>query len=99
MNNPLEIEDAPRLEEPLPPPSVPEPNRGDDAFGAELSDDLEEYARFNRDFLDAVRASKAAGHTVDEAVTALDLRTRYPDHTMDRAAANVQAIYDELDAP
>ena len=37
--------------------------------------------------------------TVDEAVTALDLRTRYPDHTMDRAAANVQAIYDELDAP
>ena len=62
-------------------------------------DDLEEYARFNRDFLDAVRASKAAGRSVDEAVAALDLRTRYPDHTMDRAAANVQAIYDELDAP
>ena len=62
-------------------------------------DDLEEYARFNRDFLDAVRASKAAGRSVAEAVAALDLRTRYPDHTMDRAAANVQAIYDELDAP
>jgi len=62
-------------------------------------DDLEEYARFNRDFLDAVRASKEAGRSVDEAVAALDLGTRYPDHTMDRAAANVQAIYDELDAP
>ncbi|HIE91989.1 MAG TPA: MBL fold metallo-hydrolase [Acidobacteria bacterium] len=62
-------------------------------------DDLEEYARFNRDFLDGVRASKAAGRSVDEAVAALDFGTRYPNHTMDRAAANVQAIYDELDAP
>ena len=60
-------------------------------------DDVEEYARFNRDFLDSVRASKAAGRSVDDAVAALDLQTRYPNHTMDRAAANVQAIYDELD--
>lgn len=61
-------------------------------------DDVEEYARFNRDFLDSVRASKDAGRSVDEAVAALDLQARYPNHTMDRAGANVQAIYDELDA-
>jgi len=61
-------------------------------------DHVEEYARFNRDFLDSVRASKEAGRPVDEAVAALDLQTRYPNHTMDRAAANAKAIYDELDA-
>jgi len=61
-------------------------------------DHVEEYARFNRDFLDSVRASKEAGRPVDEAVAALDLHTRYPNHTMDRAAANAKAIYDELDA-
>jgi glyoxylase-like metal-dependent hydrolase (beta-lactamase superfamily II) len=58
--------------------------------------DLRQYARFNRDFLEAARASRAAGHSVDEAVAALDLWTRYPDYGMDRAAANMQAIYDEL---
>ena len=58
--------------------------------------DLREYARFNRDFLDSVRASREAGRSVDEAVAALDLWQRYPDYGMDRAAANVQAIYNEL---
>ena len=58
--------------------------------------DLAQYARFNRDFLDSVRASRAAGRSVDEAVAALDLWSRYPEYGMDRAAANVQAIYDEL---
>jgi len=58
--------------------------------------DLREYARFNRDFLDSVRASREAGRSVDEAVAALDLWQRYPDYGQDRAAANVQAIYDEL---
>jgi hypothetical protein len=59
-------------------------------------DDLREYARFNRDFLEAARASKEAGRSVDEAVAALDLWARYPEYGMDRAAANMQAIYDEL---
>ena len=58
--------------------------------------DLREYARFNRDFLEAARASRAAGRSVDEAVAALDLWARYPEYSMDRAAANMQAIYDEL---
>jgi cyclase len=60
-------------------------------------DDLREYARFNRDFLDAVRAARDAGLTVAAAVAALDLQSGYPDYGMDRAAANVQAIYDELE--
>ena len=60
-------------------------------------DDLREYARFNRDFLEAARASKEAGRSVDEAVAALDLWARYPEYGMDRAAANMQAIYDELE--
>ena len=58
--------------------------------------DLREYARFNRDFLNSVRASRESGRSVDEAVAALDLWPRYPDYGMDRAAANVGAIYDEL---
>jgi glyoxylase-like metal-dependent hydrolase (beta-lactamase superfamily II) len=58
--------------------------------------DLREYARFNRDFLDSARASREAGRSVEEAVAALDLWQRYPDYEMDRAAANMQAIYDEL---
>ena len=60
-------------------------------------DDLREYARFNRDFLEAARASRAAGRSVDEAVAALDLWARYPDYGMDRAATNMQVIYDELE--
>ena len=59
-------------------------------------DDLREYARFNRDFHGAVRAAREAGRSVDQAVTSLDLQARYPDYGMDRARANVQAIYDEL---
>ena len=58
--------------------------------------DLREYARFNRDFLDAVRVARDAGRSVAEAVDGLDLQARYPDYGMDRARANVQAIYDEL---
>ena len=57
---------------------------------------LREYARFNRDFLDAVRAARDAGRSVAEAVAGLDLQGRYPDYDMDRAGVNAQAIYDEL---
>ena len=74
----------------IPPPSG-SPMRGWTTWG-----DLQEYARFNRDFLDAVRAARDAGQSVDEAVAGLSLQTRYPDYGMDRAAANVQAIYNEL---
>jgi cyclase len=59
-------------------------------------DDLAEYARFNREFLDSVRASREAGRSVEDAVAALDLWSRYPAYSQDRVQANVQAIYDEL---
>ena len=59
-------------------------------------DDLAEYAEFNRDFLASVRTSYEAGRSVEEAVANLDLPARYAGYDMERAGANVQAIYDEL---
>ena len=59
-------------------------------------DDLAEYADFNRDFLSSVRASHEAGRSVDEAAANLDLPARYAGYGMERARANVEAIYDEL---
>ena len=59
-------------------------------------DDLRDYARFTRDFLDAVRAAREADRSVEQAVASLDLEARYPGYGMERARANVQAIYDEL---
>lgn len=59
-------------------------------------DDVVEYARFNRDFLNEVRAAKAAGRSLDEAVEGLGIGAQYPEYGMDRARANVAAIYDEL---
>ena len=59
-------------------------------------DDLAEYAEFNRDFLASVRASYEAGLSVEEAAANLDLPERYADYDMERAPANVEAIYNEL---
>ena len=61
--------------------------------------DLREYAEFNRDFLSAVREALKAGKTVDEAVASLNLQEKYMHYGMERAKANVQAIYDELKKP
>ncbi len=60
--------------------------------------DLQEYADFNRDFLDAVRAAKAAGKSAQDAAASLKLAERYAAYDMTQASANVQAIYRELDA-
>ena len=59
-------------------------------------DGLAEYADFNRDFLAAVQASYESGRSVDEAAANLDLPERYADYGMERARANVEAIYNEL---
>ena len=61
--------------------------------------DLQEYAEFNRDFLSAVREALKAGKTVDEAVASLNLQEKYKHYGMERAKANVQAIYNELKKP
>jgi hypothetical protein len=58
--------------------------------------DLQEYADFNRDFLAAVQDAIRAGKTADEAAATLKLPDRYKDYDMQRAKANVQAIYAEL---
>jgi len=76
----------------IPPPSG-SPMRGWTTWA-----DLEQYATFNREFLDSVRASQGVGRSVDDAVQALDIWAKYPEYDMSRAAANVQAIYDELNA-
>ena len=77
------------------PGHIPPPT-GSPMRGWTVREDLEEYARFNREFLDAVRASREAGRSVEEAVAALDLWSRYPEYSQDRVEANVQAIYEEL---
>jgi cyclase len=58
--------------------------------------DLQEYADFNRDFLEAVRQAMAAGKTADQAAATLQLPERYKAYDMKNAAANVRAIYREL---
>ena len=60
--------------------------------------DLQEYADFNRDFLEAVRRARDAGKTVEEAAETLVLPDRYKDYDMRRAPANVAAIYEELNS-
>ena len=59
-------------------------------------DDLQDYADFNREFLEAVQDAFRAGKSVDEAVAELKLPERYTDYDMRQAPANVRAIYAEL---
>ena len=58
--------------------------------------DLQEYAEFTRDFLTAVREAFKAGKSADEAAASLALPERYKAYGMERAAANVRVIYEEL---
>ena len=58
--------------------------------------DVQEYADFTRDFLVAVREARQAGKTADEAAATLRLPDRYKTYGMQRAKANVEAIYSEL---
>jgi glyoxylase-like metal-dependent hydrolase (beta-lactamase superfamily II) len=58
--------------------------------------DLEEYQRFNADLLTATREALKAGQTVDQAVTSLNLTSKYPGYESMRVKAAVQAIYEEL---
>jgi glyoxylase-like metal-dependent hydrolase (beta-lactamase superfamily II) len=58
--------------------------------------DLQDYADFNRDFLEAVKQAIAAGKTADEAAKTLQLPDRYKDYDLRNAPANVRTIYKEL---
>jgi hypothetical protein len=60
--------------------------------------DLEEYARFNQDFLEWVRAQMKAGKTAEAAAAEYTLPAKYVGYTNnpDRVKLNVGVIYDEL---
>lgn len=58
--------------------------------------DLEDYADFNRVFLDKVREAIAAGLTAPQAAAGLQMPEKFKGYDMRQAAANVAAIYKEL---
>jgi glyoxylase-like metal-dependent hydrolase (beta-lactamase superfamily II) len=60
--------------------------------------DLEEYARFNQDFLEWARAQMKAGKTVEAAAAEYKVPAKYAGYTdnPDRVKLNVGVIYDEL---
>jgi cyclase len=60
--------------------------------------DLEEYARYNKDFLTWVRAQMAAGKTVEAAAAEYTLPASYAGYTNnpERVKLNIGVIYDEL---
>ena len=58
--------------------------------------DLQEYADFNNDFLEAVKQAIAAGKTPADAYATLQLPDKYKGYDMTQGRANVEAIYREL---
>jgi glyoxylase-like metal-dependent hydrolase (beta-lactamase superfamily II) len=61
--------------------------------------DVREYSDFNRAFLEAVRAAKKAGQTVDDVANTWKVPARFTGYTQpmpDRLRANAQVIWDEL---
>jgi glyoxylase-like metal-dependent hydrolase (beta-lactamase superfamily II) len=61
--------------------------------------ELQEYATFNREFADAVRAAKKAGQGVEDVVKSWTMPAKYQGYTAAaeaRLRSNVQVIYDEI---
>ncbi len=61
--------------------------------------ELQEYATFNREFADAVRAAKKEGKAVEEVVKAWTMPAKYTGYAPvqePRLRSNVQVIYDEI---
>jgi glyoxylase-like metal-dependent hydrolase (beta-lactamase superfamily II) len=58
--------------------------------------DLEDYAEFNRVFLEKTRQAIADGLTADQAAAKLEMPEKFKAYDMQQAAANVAAIYHEL---
>ena len=61
--------------------------------------DVKEYADFNRAFLEAVRAAKNAGQSVDDVVKTWKVPERFKGYAQpmpERLRPNVQAVWDEL---
>jgi cyclase len=63
--------------------------------------ELQEYATFNREFADAMRAAKKEGKSVDDIVKTWTMPAKYQGYAAAaeaRLRSNAQVIYDELDA-
>jgi cyclase len=61
--------------------------------------DLQEFAQFNRDFLNTVREAKKAGRSVDEVAKSYKVPEKYAGFAAPQEArlrANVQSIFNEL---
>src|SRR5688572_28364075 len=58
--------------------------------------DFQEYAEFNRAFLDAARAAHKAGKTAEQAAMELKLPDKFKDYGLGRAATNFGVIFGEL---
>jgi cyclase len=58
--------------------------------------DLQEYQRFNAEWVAAAEAAMKAGKTVDEATASIHVADQYPGYRSERLKAGVQAVYDEL---
>ena len=61
--------------------------------------DLSEYAAFNREFRDYVRAGKKAGQSIDQIVESWKMPANYTGYTAPqptRLRANVEVIYNEI---
>ena len=62
--------------------------------------ELNEWAAFNRDFLEVVRAGRSPGRTVDEIASAWTMPTKYVGYDPPNPAGvkrNIQVIVDELE--
>jgi cyclase len=61
--------------------------------------EMQEYATFNREFADAMRAAKKAGQSVEEVVKTWTMPAKYQGYAAAaeaRLRSNVQVIYDEI---
>ena len=58
--------------------------------------DLQEYQRFVTDWVAAVQSAAAAGKTVDDAVAAINLTSKYPGYKSERYKAAIPVVYAEL---
>jgi hypothetical protein len=61
--------------------------------------DLREYANFNKDFAEAVRAAKKAGKTVDKIAKSWTIPAKYEGYAAPaevRLRSNVQIVFDEV---
>jgi cyclase len=58
--------------------------------------DLQEYQRFNAEWVAAAQDAMKAGKSVDDAAASIKVSEKYPGYKSERMKAAIQAVYDEL---